>query len=101
MNNSSDAIIICTERNFEWKSRLLVRSIRTFGSRQASVRIVIYSPCVDSQPSADCLEEFRSLDVETITTPMNGRWLEYKLANKVLACAHAEQSLNLSRIAFL
>jgi hypothetical protein len=101
MNNSNDAIVICTERNFEWKSRLLVRSIRAFGHDLSSVRILSYSPCFNSQPSGDCLDEFRSLDVETIATPLNMSWPKYKLANKVLACAHAEQSLNLDRIAFL
>jgi len=99
--NPRDAIIICTERNFEWKSRLLVRSIRAFGGNFSDIRIVSYSPCPDGLPSRECLDELRSLDVEVIASPLNVAWLEYRLANKVVACAHAEQSLGLDRIAFI
>lgn len=101
MNNSRNAVIICTERDFEWKSRLLVRSIRRFGGDLSSVRIVSYSPLPQGRPSLECLDEFRSLDVETVTAQLNEYWPEYKLANKVVACAHAEQTLNLDKIAFL
>jgi hypothetical protein len=101
MNNPNDAIVICTELDFEWKSRLLVRSIRRFGAGLSSIRIISYSPRLEGQPSAGCLDEFRSLDVETVTLPLNVNWPEYGLANKVVACAHAERMLDLDRIAFL
>ena len=101
MSDSKHAIVICTEPDFEWKSRLLVRSIRTFGASLSSIRIVSYSPRSDCKPSRRCLDEFRALDVEVITVPLNVRWPEYKLANKILACAHAEKSLSLNKIAFI
>lgn len=101
MNDLTHAIVICTEPDFEWKSRLLVRSIRTFGGRLSSIRIISYSPRPDCKPSRRCLDEFRSLDVEVITSPLNVNWPDYRLANKILACAHAEENLKLSKIAFV
>lgn len=95
------SIIICTEPNFEWKSRLLVRSIRTFGGEFSCVPIVSYSPRPDHKPSASCLREFKVGGVESMHLPLNVRWPKYPLANKILVCAHAEQTLNSSRIAFI
>ena len=101
MNISQNAIVICTERMFEWKSRLLVRSIRAFGGAHSSVRIFSYSPRPDHVPSRDCLDEFRESGVQVVTESLNLAWPEYALANKVVACAHAERHCGLKKIAFI
>jgi len=83
-------VVICTEPDFEWKSRLLVRSIRRFGGRMKDATIVSYSPRQGLHPSAECLAEFSRLNVHCVSDDLNKEFPYYGLANKACAMADAE-----------
>lgn len=100
-SGNRSAVVICTEPSFERESRLLVRSLRHFGGEVAATPIVSYSPRAGMRPSADCLAEFRALGVETVLDALDHPYPTYGLANKILACAHAERWLGYERIIFL
>ena len=91
MDQTLPLIVICTETEFEWKSRLLVRSLRTFGGRLAAATIVSYSPRSERQPSEACRADFRQGDVVVICDPLNCEFPDYGLANKAIAMADAER----------
>lgn len=95
------AVVICTEPSFEHESRLLVRSIRRLGEEMAAMPIFSYAPRPQCKPSPDCLEEFRALGVVTIDDELDHPCPNYGLANKIIACAHAERCLGYDRIVFL
>ncbi|WP_243439855.1 hypothetical protein [Fundidesulfovibrio soli] len=94
-------IVICTEPEFEWKSRLLVRSIRKFGGRVKDTYIVSYSPRSGKLPSCACQDEFDMLNVQMVFEPLNKDFESYGLANKIVALAHAEKTLPFRPLLFL
>ena len=94
--------VICTERGIlERKSRVLVESLRTFGGRFASSRVLSYSPREGRIPRDETLEFLSGRDVEVILDPLNRDLVDYGFANKVVACAHAEEALDHDRLVFL
>jgi hypothetical protein len=98
----SVAFVICTERHFEAKSLLLVRSMRRFGGKLGAASPVFsYSPRPTAVPSESLLREFAALDVHSILDVPNSLCPEYDFANKVVACAHAERNITEGTIVFL
>jgi hypothetical protein len=98
----SVAFVICTERHFEKKSLLLVRSLRHFGGALgANSAIISYSPRQKAAPSDDVIRQLAALDVHLVFDVSNSRWPDYPFANKVVACAHAEQNLNVDAVVWL
>ena len=98
----SVAFVICTERHFEKKSLLLVRSLRHFGGALgANSPIISYSPRQKAAPSDDVIRQLAALDVQLVFDVSNSRWPDYPFANKVVACAHAEQNLNVDVVVWL
>jgi hypothetical protein len=95
------AVIICTERHFEHNSLLLIKSLRVFGGTAASTLPVFsYSPRSSYVPTDQCLHAMAKLGVHVVLNVHNP-WPNYGLANKVVACAHAEQALPFETLVFL
>lgn len=94
-------VVICTEPHFEWKSRLLVRSLRAFGGRMKDAAVVSYSPRAGQYPSNTCRDEFESLNVQMVVAPLNKEFSTYGLANKIYALNHAEEALPGQSLLFL
>ena len=94
-------VVICTEPGFEWKSRLLVRSLRAFGGRMKNASVVSYSPRAGQYPSNTCRDEFESLNVQMVVEPLNQEFTAYGLANKIFALNHAEVMLPGRSLLFL
>ncbi len=96
------AFVICTERRFENKSLLLVRTLRRYGGALGAMSpIFSYSPRPAEAPSERVQRELEALDVRLVLDVVNSRWPEYGFANKVVACADAERKLNAETIVFL
>jgi hypothetical protein len=93
--------IVCTEPEFEWKSRLLIRSLRKYGGNFGNCDVISYSPRPDYKPSAACLADFKRLGVETQLHPLNTEFPFYGLSNKIFAMAHAEKHFGDSILLFL
>lgn len=97
----SAAFVICTERHFENKSLLLVKTLRRFGGTLGQMSPVYsYSPRPAKLPSERVQRQLADLDVRLVLD-VNSRWPEYDFANKVAACAHAERTLSAETIIFL
>jgi hypothetical protein len=98
----SMAFVICTERPFEKKSLLLVQTLRHFGGALGAMApIVSYSPRPKAMPSDSVVRQIAALDVQLVFEVLNSRWADYALANKVIACAHAERNLNVDAVVWL
>ncbi|MCD4793930.1 MAG: hypothetical protein K8R54_11890 [Bacteroidales bacterium] len=99
MNN---AIIICTEKGYlEQMSILLIKSIRKFGGKYKNIPIYSYQPRKSFQISQDTVQFFEKNNVEYIDLDLNTKFKYYPLANKPIACSHAEQNINVESLIFL
>lgn len=84
-------IIICVEKGYlENMAKLLIRSLRQNGGQYNKVKIVAYQPRVDHQVSQETLDFYTDHDVECIKDNLNTDFVRYPIANKILACHHAE-----------
>lgn len=89
----SIAIVTCAEPGpLEGQAKLLFDSIRTFGGHLANVSLYCYSPRGKALP-ADTLRAFRTLNVTYVDEVLNTDFDHYPTANKIFACAHAEEAL--------
>jgi hypothetical protein len=93
------AFVICTEQHFEKKSLLLIQTLRHFGGALgATSPIVSYSPRPNAMPSDSVLRQLTALDVQLVFNVSNLRWPDYGFANKAVACAHAERTLDVDAV---
>jgi hypothetical protein len=98
----SAAFVICTEQHFEKKSLLLVQTLRHFGGELGAISpIVSYSPRPKAMPSDSVVRQLAALDVQLVFGVSNLRWPDYAFANKAVACAHAERTLDVDVVIWL
>ncbi len=98
----SISLIINTERGtLEGQSKMLIESIRQFGGRFKDVPIYSYQPRKDFRVSTATLSFFEKHQVNYIDIPLNINHIDYPLANKIYASAHAEKHLNSETIVFM
>ncbi len=96
------SLIINTEKGrLEGESKLLIDSIRTFGGRFKNVPIYSYQPRKAFPISKSTIRFFEQYEVNYIDVPINQKFPDYPLANKIYACAHAEQHLNSELLVFM
>lgn len=101
MGQQLPVIVVCTEPDFEWKSRLLVRSIREFGGCLRKATIFSYSPRRGKKPSDACLLDFAKHNVDVVLDDLNKDFEVHGFANKVFAMADAELRFPSGRLLFL
>jgi hypothetical protein len=98
----SIAIIICTEPGrLENQSVLLAQSIRTFGGKLKDIPIYSYHPRAGAGIAEETLAKFAALNVQHQQVELNTEFLDYYLANKPLACAYAEKTLDAEFLVFV
>lgn len=96
------AFLACAERGrLEGQTLLLCRSIRRFGGRHADAPIHTFQPRAGTEIAPETAAELRSLGVTHVTERLNGRFPDYGIANKVFACAWAEENLPHDVLVFL
>lgn len=94
---------VCVEpgRLLEYKAAALFHTMRrNFGS-MANAAVLAYSPRPGITVSPWIREVMEHFEVRHITEPLNSRWLDYPLANKPLALAHAEEHSDTTYLVFL
>jgi hypothetical protein len=98
----SIAFIICTEPGrLENQSWLLAKSIRQFGGALKDLPIYSFHPRAGEPISSQTLSRFTALNVQHQQVALNTEFPTYYLANKPLACAYAEQTLDEEILVFL
>jgi len=84
------AIVICVEKGvLESQAKLLINSVEKFNSLN-NISLIAFSPRKDFIPSADTLGFFKNHNIIHITEDINQQFLDYPIANKVLACEFIE-----------
>ena len=84
------SIVFCVERGLlEAQAMLLVESIKRLPNADA-YQLIAFSPRVDSQPSGGTKAFFKRNQVKHISKNLNHQYIDYPIANKVLACAYVE-----------
>lgn len=87
------AIIFCVEAGLlERQSRLLINSFKRF-SANSNLHLFAFSPRKDYQPSKQTSAFFKKHVVSHIGVDLNTAFLNYPIANKVLACSYFEKSM--------
>jgi lipopolysaccharide biosynthesis glycosyltransferase len=90
--NKKTALLFCVEKgNLEIQAQLLVNSISKF-TGQSKLKLFAISPRVDSIPSFDTNHFFNKNKIFHIKENLNTEFLEYPIANKVLACEYVEKN---------
>jgi hypothetical protein len=95
------AFVICTERAFENKSVLLVRSIRQFAGFLSTAPIYSFCPRENRTISPWAASELSRLGVEHRGTVLNQRYTEYGVYNKPFVCAYSEGHIDAELLVFL
>jgi hypothetical protein len=96
------AFIICTEPGrLEHQSLLLAKSIRQFGGKLKDTPIYSFHPRPGNPIAASTLARFETLNVYHQQIPLNTEFPDYYLANKPLACAYAEQTIDAHILVFI
>lgn len=89
--------VICVERGkFEAQSLLFVESLRAWGGRLARAPVYAFSPREGHEPTpatVEALGELGTIHVET-SAPLNRRFAEVPICNKIYACEWVEQRRN-------
>ena len=99
------AFVCCVERGaLEGQALLLVRSIRRFGGRFREAPVHTFAPRKGREPRAGVvaqLEEMGAIHHGVTGEPLNQDFQGYVYANKILACARAEETLAEDLLVFL
>lgn len=98
--NSISVVFITEKGRLERESKLLVDSIRQFGGKFKDVPIYSYQPRLGNDISKTTREFLIRNSVEIISEPLNVKYKDYGLANKIMVCAHAEANLNTDYMVF-
>jgi len=94
--------VICTENGIlESRSLVLCSSLRKFGGRFKDAPVLSYSPRVGKRPHLQTLKALEKLNVTPILKNLNKKYLEYPVANKILAAADAEANVKSDFLVFL
>lgn len=95
-------ILICTEPgDLECMSQMLVKSIRQFGGTLKDATIYSTQPRSTGTLSAGTLEVFREYGVIHEYLPLNEKYPDYGLANKVVVCDYYARQLSSDYLLFL
>lgn len=96
------SFLICTEKGIlENQSRILVSSIRRFGGALKDCPIYSFQPRKSKKVSEETIKFFEQNNVTLIDRELNKSYKFYPLANKVLACAWAEENVESEILVFL
>ena len=96
------AFVVCVERGaLESQALLLVRSLRRFGGRFREAPVHAFSPRSGREPRAATVARLEELGVFHHPRPLNQDFRGYVYANKILACARAEDLLAEDLLVFL
>jgi hypothetical protein len=96
------AFIACIEQGYlENQTKLLCRSIRKYGGRFCNTPIYTFQPRQGTAVSDETLSVLNDLGVVHITEPLNTAFPNYGVANKIYACAWAEEMLTEDVLVFL
>lgn len=88
----SVAFIACLEAgNLENQALLLFRSIRKYGGRYREAPIYSFQPRKGPPLDTETYGALRELEVEHINEVLNTQFDFYPIANKIFACARAEE----------
>ena len=86
------AIIICVEEGFlEEQAKLLINSINQFASN-GNINLIAFSPRIGFYPSQETCDFFTKNNVIHIKENLNIDYLDYPIANKVIACDYVEKN---------
>ena len=96
------AFLACAERGrLEPQTLLLVRSIRRWGGRFRDAPVWTFQPRAGTEVSGATAAALRDLSVTHVTERLNERFPDYGIANKVFACAWAEEHVPADVLVFL
>jgi hypothetical protein len=96
------AFLACVEAGpLEAKTCLLARSLRRWGGRLAGAPFYAFQPRAGQPLAPATLECFRTNGVVFVDQPLNQRFANFGLANKIYACAYAEQTAAEEVLVFL
>lgn len=96
------AFLACVERGrLEPQALLLVRSIRRWAGRYADAPVFTFQPREGTDVSGETSAALRDLGATHVTERLNRRFPDYGIANKVLACAWAEEHVPADVLVFL
>jgi hypothetical protein len=96
------ALVICVEKgSLEYKALLLILTLRKNWGVWSSLPIYAYSPRAGKEPSAWLQAVYEQYNVRPVYETLNIEYVDYPLANKPIAMAHAEQTLESKFIVFL
>ena len=96
------AFVACVERGpLEDQTVLLCRSIRRFGGRFRDASIYTFQPRAGTAVADETLDALRSMGVTHSDEILNSRHADCGYANKIMACAIAEETLTEDVIVFL
>ena len=88
------SIIFCVEKGLlEAQAKLLVESFKQFTVND-SIQLIAFSPRKGFYPSVETQLFFTNNDVLHIKENLNTKFLDYPIANKVLACEHVEKKFS-------
>ncbi len=89
-NHKHNAIIFCVEKGFlEPQAQLLVESFKRFAA-DPDTQLFAYSPRKNFLPGQATCDFLKNHGVVHICDNLNVDFLEYPIANKILACRHFE-----------
>ncbi len=95
-------VVVCIERGtLEKYAILLVRSLKKFGGFLSDSDLVLYNPRSYFRIGFDARQILKNEGVILVDQSLNKRYKYYDLANKVIACAHAEENYKADYYLFL
>jgi hypothetical protein len=96
------AFIACVERGYlENEAKLLCRSIRRYAGCYRDAAIYTFQPRPGMEVSDDTVSALHELGVTHVTEPLNTRFDDYAIGNKIFTCAWAEEHLTEDILVFL
>lgn len=94
-------IIFCIEPGYLCpQAVLLAKSIRAWGGRFASARVIAIQPRLSGDIPANVLRALDDADVEVVSADLNREFADSPPTNKVFACAYAEQLCDTELVMF-
>jgi hypothetical protein len=102
ISRPSSVAVMCIEPGMlEIKSACAILTFRENLDRWRQIPIYAYAPRQGRQPSEWMKELLNYFRVTLVTEPLNVDFVDYPLANKPLAMAHAENTLSCDTLIFL
>src|SRR5262245_34444818 len=96
------SFVICVEKGgLEYKALLLILTLRQNWGPWSKVPLYAYAPREGKEPSDWLKEIYRLCDVTPVYQKLNTDFVDYPLANKPIAMAHAERVLTSETLVFL